>query len=477
MEPVTIETAYAWLNTNEGHALRPPLRKYYLAAIDAKAEMSRAIEQNRPSADFALIAEKIGSEFEALKKAKPVFISDAFSKAAGQLAKVIGEKNHKEVENLCQQIGSAGGSHLAASTSDLVLRISNGSAANLQYSWQTIKLIENISHKLSDNMEAAEALAECGYAAYHLGNAEDAVRYFRQAIKKYNTPRHQIAMTEWMLGWVQWHTPGSRDQGFVALRDSIDKFDFLGEHPAFGREGVGWYRDRCKEMRDTLEWLIQSGVSSMPASSVATPVPAATLSVAAPIAPTPAPTPTPTTITTVAPPPIAAVTVSAMPNYQDILRLFDVTENIPAGGFEPTAVNGGAVIGHVDIPLVLINDEWFRVQDLRKAGKLIDVLASGHKYTVVRVTGDSMNKDGIDIGDYVLLRQQEDATNNDIVAAEIVGVDTEATLKRFLRRNGEVTLRPNSTNPQHKDHVFKKINTGLYVRGVAYAVFKPVKLS
>jgi hypothetical protein len=156
--------------------------------------------------------------------------------------------------------------------------------------------------------------------------------------------------------------------------------------------------------------------------------------------------------------------------------LFDVKEKIPAGGFEPTATNGGSVIGHVEIPWVLINDELFYVKDLRKAGKLIDVLASGHKYTVVKVTGDSMNKDGIDIGDFVLLRQQDDATNNDIVAAEIVGIDTEATLKRFLRRNGEVTLRPNSTNPEYqKDYVFKKINTGLYVRGVAYAVFKPVK--
>jgi tetratricopeptide (TPR) repeat protein len=485
MMKVTIDVAYAWLNTNEGHDLRPPLRQFYLHALQAKDDAIKAIDDKNPSV-LGGIADALKERYKKLEdtaKESHLFIGDSFIKAVTQMDDAIRKQNRKEIETLCQQIANAGGSHLAPSTSDLILRLngeSTASPAGLQNAWQTVKLIENISVKLPDNMEAAEALTECGYAAYHLGNNEEAVRYFRQAIKKYNTPRHQIAMAEWMLGWVQWHTPGSRDQGFVALRSSIDKFEFLSEHAAFGREGVEWYRQRCKEMRDTLGILVQTG-AALPVASPAPEKPAAT-----PVQPketttTSAPPviPSPPVTTTAAVPNAGAATTTAMPDARDFIRLFEVKEKIPAGGFEPTAANGNDDIGHVDIPWVMINDEVFNVKALRKGGRLINVLASGREYRVVKVTGDSMNKEEIAIGDYVLLRQQDDAVDQDIVAAEIVGVDAEATLKRFVRHNGKVILRPNSTNPNFQnDYEFDKNYKGrMYVRGVAYAVFKPVKLS
>ncbi|MFZ6031272.1 MAG: S24 family peptidase [Chloroflexota bacterium] len=473
---VTIEVAYAWLNINEGPSLRPLLREFYLQVLETRQRIVDAVANGEIS-NLTALAEQIGSKYQVLKASNEVFISQAFDKAASQLAVVIANQNVKELDALCQQMGSAGGSHLAPSTSGLILRlIGEIKAGAMQNAWQTIKLLENISLKLSDNMEAAETLVESGYASYHLGNYDNATRCFRQAIKKYNTPRHQIAMTEWMLGWVQWHVPGSRDQGFVALRNSIDKFEFLGEHAAFGREGVAWYRQRCQDMRDTLEGLIQSATSVLPQVPPAPPP--------APVSPPPAetaaaqPAPLEGAVSLTLEPMAGATTIAQLAQTQDLLQVLGVVESIPAGGWGPTGFDPYRTNNRVDVPLVLINDIPHIIKGLRGAGT-ISLLASGQRYMVIKVTGDSMNRDGIDKGDYVLLRQQDDAQDNDIVAAEIVGKDedkgTHATLKRFTRRNGEIILRPNSTNPKYEEFAMPNLNVGAYIRGVAYAVFKPLQ--
>jgi repressor LexA len=74
----------------------------------------------------------------------------------------------------------------------------------------------------------------------------------------------------------------------------------------------------------------------------------------------------------------------------------------------------------------------------------------GHgEHFVLRVKGDSMIEDGIFDGDYVVLRRQETAEENDIVAAFTpYDQDGTATLKRLHYDNGRIWLRPaNSTMP------------------------------
>jgi len=62
---------------------------------------------------------------------------------------------------------------------------------------------------------------------------------------------------------------------------------------------------------------------------------------------------------------------------------------------------------------------------------------------VLRVKGDSMIDAGILEGDYVVVRQQDTASDGDIVVA-LVG--EEATVKRFFRESDHVRLQPeNST--------------------------------
>jgi repressor LexA len=66
-------------------------------------------------------------------------------------------------------------------------------------------------------------------------------------------------------------------------------------------------------------------------------------------------------------------------------------------------------------------------------------LFGGDNHFALRVKGRSMIEDHIDDGDYVVIRQQEDASNGERVVAMI---DGEVTLKRFNRDKDQVRLEP-----------------------------------
>jgi repressor LexA len=60
---------------------------------------------------------------------------------------------------------------------------------------------------------------------------------------------------------------------------------------------------------------------------------------------------------------------------------------------------------------------------------------------MVKVVGDSMIDAAITDGDWVVVRQQQDAENGDIVAAMI---DGDATVKTLQRRDGHAWLLPHN---------------------------------
>ncbi len=61
---------------------------------------------------------------------------------------------------------------------------------------------------------------------------------------------------------------------------------------------------------------------------------------------------------------------------------------------------------------------------------------------MLKVTGNSMIEAGILDGDYVIVRQQENAENGEIVVALI---DNEATVKRFFKENDRIRLQPENS--------------------------------
>ncbi len=68
-----------------------------------------------------------------------------------------------------------------------------------------------------------------------------------------------------------------------------------------------------------------------------------------------------------------------------------------------------------------------------------DFTGAGNLF-MLRVRGDSMIDAGIFDGDYVVVRQQAEATKGDIVVAGIPG--EEATVKTFSRKGNKVILLP-----------------------------------
>ena len=87
-------------------------------------------------------------------------------------------------------------------------------------------------------------------------------------------------------------------------------------------------------------------------------------------------------------------------------------------------------------------------------------------FFILHASGDSMTGAGIDDGDLVLIRKQEEAHNGDIVVAYIEGEGN--TLKRFKRYGRTVFLHPE--NPKYIDIPMKNCK----IQGVAVWIFKQV---
>ena len=94
-----------------------------------------------------------------------------------------------------------------------------------------------------------------------------------------------------------------------------------------------------------------------------------------------------------------------------------------------------------------------------------DHLSSGSKYFVLRVTGDSMNKAGINDGDLVLCVKNYQPENGKKVVA-LIGDD--ATIKEYYKEKDQIILKPCSTNSKHQPLKFN--DDEIKIQGVVVRV-------
>lgn len=92
------------------------------------------------------------------------------------------------------------------------------------------------------------------------------------------------------------------------------------------------------------------------------------------------------------------------------------------------------------------------------------IAKKGSKYFLLKASGDSMNKTGINDGDLLLVKQQSTADNGQRVVALI---NDETTVKEFYKENGFVVLKPNSTNKEHKPII---VSDNFSIQGVVEQV-------
>ena len=106
-----------------------------------------------------------------------------------------------------------------------------------------------------------------------------------------------------------------------------------------------------------------------------------------------------------------------------------VGDALPAATYVP-------VVGRIAAGGPILADE--RVEEILPLPK--SLVGEGTLF-MLEVVGDSMVDAAICNGDYVVVRQEQTASNGEIVAALI---DGEATVKTFQKKNGEVWLLPHN---------------------------------
>jgi repressor LexA len=74
----------------------------------------------------------------------------------------------------------------------------------------------------------------------------------------------------------------------------------------------------------------------------------------------------------------------------------------------------------------------------------VDFVGSGNHY-ILHVKGESMIEAGILDGDYLIVREQSDASNGEIIVAML---ESETTVKRYYKRDQYIELRPENSSMQ-----------------------------
>lgn len=115
-------------------------------------------------------------------------------------------------------------------------------------------------------------------------------------------------------------------------------------------------------------------------------------------------------------------------------RALEVTDfRLSSLGVNPEKVRNVPLIGRVAAGTPLLAQE--NIEDTFTVPTEI----AGDNSFMLRVSGESMIDAGIMDGDYIIINQQQTASNGEIVVA-LIG--DEATVKRFYKKSNRIELRP-----------------------------------
>lgn len=120
------------------------------------------------------------------------------------------------------------------------------------------------------------------------------------------------------------------------------------------------------------------------------------------------------------------------------------------------------VVGHVQAGVPILAE-----QNLEDYVSIPEVMLGRGDHFILRVHGDSMINAGIMDGDYIIVLQQNNASNGDIIVAML---DDSATVKRFFKEeNGTYRLQPE--NPTMEPIYTKELT----IVGEVVSLFRLIK--
>jgi hypothetical protein len=350
-----------------------------------------------------------------------------------------------------------------------------------------------------DALERAQIQLECGRAAHAIEKKELAFQHIEQGIailnplvNSSNEHRHFRGVAMWMLGIVLNEQKPLSLKALEYFKGSLADFEILALPNQTIWPTTEWYRAAILEMRQQLNQYWEMEPEAAPADRPSSPAPAPRppageapssnteilrLPVAGDKPPESAPSDQPPARGGIAPAKKPGARVAWVEARLAVTRprQLNIIGRIPAGGFGPDGqlpyrLGGIRIDGEMkDFTLLGVQCRLFSL----RANLGILRLTSTRNYFILKVVGDSMNRAGIDPGDFVLVVQQDTCEAGDIVAAEINGVDDGATLKVFARQGRRISLVPKSSNPKYEEQFFDHGSNGFSIRGIILGVFKP----
>ena len=124
---------------------------------------------------------------------------------------------------------------------------------------------------------------------------------------------------------------------------------------------------------------------------------------------------------------------------------------------------GGETVTVPIIGQIACGEPCLEVENIEESFSLPCSIFGNSEMFMLRASGESMIDAGINPGDLLVIRRQEEANDGDIVVALVNG---ENTLKRIYKGNGEVRLHPE--NKTMKDIVVKSCE----IQGVLVSCIK-----
>lgn len=307
--------------------------------------------------------------------------------------------------------------------------------------WHIIERLKKLSgfsrtdDDLTRKTDSPETLLECAITVYKLGDNEEALNLLGAALAGYASDWHYRAVSLWLKGCVQWLIPSHIDDAILQWEHSWELFKKYGP---LDTDPI-WYKKCADDMRQAIDDATKANAPQKP----------------------------PTTSST-SPRPTGSIKRHSM-------RSLSIIGEIPAG----QTYNLIAPLGAMEFEEVCLLGERHRIVNLR-TGNVINI-PQRNEHFILKVKGTSMNAatpEPIEDGDYVLMRNLTTPNHMDIVAAEIVGPDTGATLKRYRFENNSHYLYPESNDPNFQQPINPRpdweLGKDFRIRGVALAVLKKI---
>ena len=115
-----------------------------------------------------------------------------------------------------------------------------------------------IQESIKKPVECAEIQIWCARVQYILGNLQEAIRLYEDAIAGFPPDSHAVGIAQWMLGYVLWQIPGDREKAVATWNQCIETLESIPKNDRFISEKKSkWYKERRDETQTFLDEAVE----------------------------------------------------------------------------------------------------------------------------------------------------------------------------------------------------------------------------